>query len=112
MSEDEIRQIAVLSEQLVQQIQMYQQQQVLLRTRMSEIDNALEELSKISDDGVAYRVVGGVIVKMLPSKIKEDLTKEKDDIELKLKMVESRIERLRKQLAEMDEKLKELLKKK
>ena len=112
VSENEIRQIALASEQLLQQIQMYQQQQVLLKTRMNEIDGALEELAKVPTDGIAYRVVGGVIIRMSPTKIKEDLTTEKEDLDIKLKMVESRIERLRQQLTEMDARLKELLQKK
>src|SRR3990167_2198195 len=64
-----------------------------LQIQLLEIENAINELDKVSD--YAYKLVGGIMVQMKPQDIKTDLISKKEIIDIKLNNLEKQENKLK-----------------
>ena len=93
-SEEKVSQLQMLE----QSIQNYGLQKQQLQTRILEADSALEELNDSSD---SYKIIGNIMVKVDPNKLKESLVEEKEKNTIRINAIE-------KQEVQMHEKAKNL----
>jgi prefoldin beta subunit len=106
-----------LRHQLAQFQQVQQQAQVLMTQRqqlellLRETERALEEVQKLGEDAVVYRTVGAILVKSEKKKLEQDLTEQKETLNLRIKTLTRQEERTLQRMKEMREKLDESLKK-
>jgi len=96
------------TENQIQELQMIEQtlQSILMQKQAfqmesTEVENALEELSKSSDD--VFKIVGNIMIKAKKEDILKDLKHKKELIDLRLKSIESQ----EKQISDKSEKLRE-----
>lgn len=101
------------AEQLIGQLQMYNQQlqgilmqKQALSMQAKEIEKALEEIDKAEDD--IYRSIGPVLIKVRKENLKKDLAEEKEEAEIKLKAVEKQELRLKEKVEEIQRKFQEM----
>lgn len=105
-----------LQHQLAQFQQLQQQAQALINQRqqlellLKEIQRAMEELQKLSEDAVVYRSVGNILVKTPKGELEKSLSEEKDTLDLRVKTVARQQDRVLERLREMREKLDQALK--
>jgi len=96
-----------LQEQLLRLQQLQQTLQVIISQRQqlelenTEIDRALSELDKTSDDGLVYKSIGTLLIKSEKKKLIEELRERKE-------LTTTRISILTKQQQRVEERLKEL----
>ena len=90
-----------------QQLQtlMMQKQSLTIQTR--EIEKALEHLEIASDD--VYRSVGPILVKTPKADVKGQLEEEKEEIDLKIKALDSQEKKLKEKLKENQEKIQGMM---
>jgi len=88
-----------------QQLQTITLQKESLKLEMAETEKAIEELSSISDESV-YEIVGPVMIKKSRSDTLEKLKSRKEDLEVKIKSLQTIEDKLTKKLVEIQEKLK------
>jgi|SRR3989338_3451036 len=100
------------SEQLIGQLQTYNQQmqsilmqKQTLSMQVKEIEKALEEIEDADDD--IYRSIGPVLIKVGKDKLRKDLQEEKEEAEIKLKTVDKQEIRIRDKVNEIQEKFQE-----
>ena len=79
-------------------------QRAALQQQLSEVDNALGELENTSE---AYRIIGNIMVKTSPEKMKTELSEKKESINARLQSVQRQETRFREQLEALQ---KEILK--
>ncbi|MCQ5336806.1 MAG: prefoldin subunit beta [Candidatus Methanomethylicia archaeon] len=97
--------------QLQHQILRLQEQQeqykaLLLRKQqfeieLREVERAIQECSKLSDDALIYQSIGNLLFKTEKSKVMSELNEKKEELELRIKTIEKQEQRLRQQLEEL-----------
>jgi len=92
-------------QQLQQTLQSVLTQKQQLELELLEIDQALRELEKTSDDGVIYKSVGSLLIKTEKSKITSELNERKELANMRVSVLSKQEERLRSQIKELNEKL-------
>jgi prefoldin beta subunit len=102
------------AQQILIELQTYQQQtQTVLIQKESlniqnmEIDRALEELGKTTNNDV-YKIVGPILIKSNKKELEKELSEKKETIELRLKSLKKQEERLREKLKESQEKFEKI----
>ena len=90
-----------------QQLQAVLMQKQALSMQSREIEKALEHLETASDD--VYRTVGPILVKVPGSEVKKQLEDDKEEVDLKLKTIESQEKKLRDKLKESQEKIQGMM---
>ncbi len=95
-TENQIRELQLL-EQNLQNVLMQKQ---AFQMELSEVENALEELNKTSEE--VYRISGNIMIKSSKDSIMKDLKQKKDLILLRLKSIDSQ----EKNLSETSENLR------
>ena len=88
-------------QQLQQTLEAVISQKQQLELQRSEIDSALAELEKMSDDAVIYKSVGSLLVKSEKKKTIDELRERKE-------LTETRITVLTRQQSRAEERIKEL----
>ena len=96
-TENQIQELQLL-EQNLQSILMQKQ---AFQMELSEVENALEELAKTSQD--VYKIVGNVLIKSQKDLLLKDLKSKKELMSLRLKNLDNQ----EKTLSEESEKLRE-----
>lgn len=90
------------------------QQKRTLEQRAFISEKAIEELEKVEEDAVIYKIVGGghggIMVRVPKSRILPELKENKEATELKIATLEKQEARLRQQLEEMGAKIQAELK--
>jgi len=81
MTDDKIQEIQIL-EQNLQNLLMQKQ---AFQIELAETQNALKELGKAGDE--IYKIIGQLMLKTEKSKIKEELQKKKEMMDLRLKTI-------------------------
>ena len=103
-------------ENILQQFQTYQQQlqavmiqKETLKVQQMEIENALEELKEAKGD--AYKIVGSIMVKKPVEQIRNELEAKKNNLEVRIKMLEKTENKLTEKLKEKltDEAVREMI---
>ncbi|HVO85871.1 MAG TPA: prefoldin subunit beta [Candidatus Eisenbacteria bacterium] len=94
-------------QQLQQTLQsiLGQKQQVEMETM--EINQALEELQKLTDDAVIYKATGSLLVKAEKNKVSVELNERKDLLTTRTTVLTKQEERLRGQVKELQTKLQQ-----
>jgi len=92
-------------QQLQQTLQSILTQKQQLELELIEIDQALSELEKASDDAVIYKSVGSLLVRSEKSKVTNDLKERKELTNMRITVLGRQEERLRSQIKELQEKL-------
>jgi prefoldin beta subunit len=98
-------QIAQL-QQLQQQHQAVVTQRSQIEVLLREIEAALKELEKSSEDSVIYKSVGEILFKADKQKLLEELKERKDMMELRLKTMSKQEERIQGRFNQLQEQLK------
>ncbi len=105
----EIQQALVRYQQLQNQLGQVITEKNLIISELSEINRALEALNSIEPDGVVFKNVGHVMVKVKRDDAIKELNDRKEILELRLKSIEKQEQLLRGQLSEVQNKVNEYL---
>ncbi len=85
------------------------QERVTLEGALSEIDDVMEKLDRLSSDVELYKIVGYVMVKSTRDDIVNELKNRKEDLELRLKAIKSQEEYLKREVDRLAGELRALL---
>ncbi len=96
-------------QQLQQQAQAVMTQKSQIEALTREIDAALKELEKSSDDAIIYKSVGELLFKAEKPKLIEELKERKDMMDLRLKTMAKQEERIQSRFTQLQEQLKQSL---
>ncbi|HEX58929.1 MAG TPA: prefoldin subunit beta [Methanomicrobia archaeon] len=96
-------------QQLQMQLQAIARQKMQVEAMLKDVELALEELEKLSDDAVIYRNVGELMIKASKAEVKEDLTDKKETYDLRLKTLERQEERMQKRFQQLQQQIREAL---
>jgi len=94
-------------QQLQQTLQsvLVQKQQVELE--LTEVEQALSELQKVTDDAVIYRSIGSLLVKTEKARVVADLNERKELLNMRATVLGKQEERLRSQIKELQAKIQQ-----
>ncbi len=96
-------------QQLQQQAQAVMTQKSQIEALTREIDSALKELEKSSDDAIIYKSVGELLFRAEKPKLVEELKERKDMMDLRLKTMAKQEERIQSRFTQLQEQLKQSL---
>ncbi|MFZ8794574.1 MAG: prefoldin subunit beta [Acidilobaceae archaeon] len=85
------------------------QERVTLEGAISEIDDVLDKVSRLSADVDLYRLVGYIMVKSSRDEVIAELKNRREELELRLKAVKSQEEYLRREVDRLAGELRTLL---
>jgi prefoldin beta subunit len=94
-------------QQLQQTLQSILGQKQQVEIELTEIDQALDELQKLSDDAVIYKATGSLLMRSEKAKVTVELTERKDLLNTRASILGKQEERLRGQLKDIQTKLQE-----
>lgn len=80
-----------------------------LEAQLTEIKNALDELSKIDEETDVYKVAGSILVKVKKTDVEKDLQESKELVETRLKVLESQEKRLIEEIRRLNEEISKAL---
>ena len=92
-------------QQLQQTLQTILSQKQQVELELTEIEQALSELQKITDDTTIYKAIGSLLVKAEKTKVTTDLNERKELLNMRTQVLGKQEERLRKQLKDVQTKL-------
>jgi len=92
-------------QQLQQTLQNVLTQKQQVELELLEVDQALSELEKTTDDGVIYKSVGSLLIKTEKQKVVDELKEKKELSNMRVSVLGKQEERLRAQIKELNEKL-------
>ncbi|MHA1606909.1 MAG: prefoldin subunit beta [Candidatus Freyarchaeota archaeon] len=96
-------------QQLQQSLELLISQRTQLELQLRETEHALKELENVQSGEAVYKIVGPLLVKADPNKVKEELEDLKVSIDTRIKTLKRQEERSRKQLEEMRAKVQAAL---
>ena len=96
-------------QQLQQTLQSILGQKQQVEFEVTEIDQALNELQKLTDDAVIYKAAGSLLMKSERTKVITELTERKELLNTRVTVLGRQEERTRERLKDMQEKLQEKL---
>jgi prefoldin beta subunit len=105
----ETQEILIELQTFQQQTQTVLIQKESLNIQNMEIDRALEELKKTTNED-AYKAVGPILVKSTKKDIEKDLAERKETIDLRLKSLQKQEDRLKEKMKQTQERFEEILK--
>jgi prefoldin beta subunit len=94
-------------QQLQQTLQAILGQKQQVELEVSEIDQALNELQKLTDDAVIYKSAGTLLLKSERTKVITELTERKDLLSTRSTILTKQEERLRSQLKDVQTQLQQ-----
>jgi prefoldin beta subunit len=94
-------------QQLQQTLQSVVGQKQQVEMELMEIDQALNELQKLTDDAVIYKATGSLLVKSEKTKVTTDLNERKELLNTRVTVLGKQEERLRAQLKDVQTKLQQ-----
>jgi len=106
----ETQQILIELQTFQQQMQTVLIQKESLNLQNIEIEKALEELKKVTNEDV-YKAVGSILIKSNKKDLEIELTEKKETISLRLKSLQKQEDRLKEKLKESQQKFEEILEK-
>lgn len=92
-------------QQRQQTLQAVLAQKQQLELELTEVEQALSELEKMTDDAVIYRSVGSLLVKSERTKVTDELNERKELINMRINVLGKQEERLRGQIKDLQTKL-------
>jgi prefoldin beta subunit len=97
-------------QQLQQTLQSVLAQKQQVELELTEIEQALSELQKTTDDIIIYKAIGSLLVKTEKTKVTADLNERKELLNMRASVLGKQEERLRSQLKDLQAKLQQDLK--
>jgi prefoldin beta subunit len=94
-------------QQLQQTLQSVLGQKQQVELELMEINQALNELQKLTDDAVIYKATGSLLVRSERTKVTTDLNERKELLTTRVTVLGKQEERLRGQLKEVQAKLQQ-----
>jgi prefoldin beta subunit len=94
-------------QQLQQTLQSVLVQKQQVEIELTEIEQALSELEKMSDDAVIYKAIGSLLVKSEKAKTVADLNERKELFNTRASVLGKQEERLRSQIKDLQTKLQQ-----
>jgi prefoldin beta subunit len=94
-------------QQVQQNLQSLLSQKQQLELELTEVDQALEELQKLSEDAVVYKSIGTLLVKSDKAKMITELNERKELLNTRINVLGKHEERLRSQLKDLQDKLQQ-----
>jgi prefoldin beta subunit len=94
-------------QQLQQTLQSILGQKQQVELEVTEIDQALNELQKLTDDAVIYKAAGSLLMKSERTKVITELTERKELLTTRATILAKQEERLRGQLKDVQTKLQQ-----
>lgn len=113
MSEDisklppQVQQRLLRLQQLQQTLQAVLTQKQQLELELNEVEQALNELEKLTDKTVIYKSIGSLLVKSKRNKVTTELNERKDLINMRIGVLGKQEERLRTQVKDLQTKLQQ-----
>ncbi len=94
-------------QQLQQTLQSVLAQKQQVEIELTEIEQALSELQKMTEDAVIYKAIGSLLVKAEKAKITADLNERKELLNTRATVLGKQEERLRPQIKDLQTKLQQ-----
>jgi prefoldin beta subunit len=94
-------------QQLQQTLQSVLAQKQQVEIELTEIEQALSELQKMTDDAVIYKAIGSLLVKAEKAKITVDLNERKELLNTRATVLGKQEQRLRPQIKDLQTKLQQ-----
>jgi len=94
-------------QQLQQTLQTVLAQKQQVELELTEIEQALNELQKLTDDAVIYKATGSLMIKSEKTKITTDLDERKELLNTRATVLGKQEQRLRSQLKDLQAKLQQ-----
>jgi len=94
-------------QQLQQTLQSVLAQKQQVEIELTEIDQALNELQKMTEDAVIYKAIGSLLVKAEKAKITADLNERKELLNTRATVLGKQEQRLRPQIKDLQTKLQQ-----
>jgi len=91
-------------QQLQQTLQTVLTQKQQLELELTEVEQALGELEKLTDEAVVYKSIGSLLVKSERTKVTTDLNERKDLLKTRIDVLGKQEERLRSQVKDLQTK--------
>ena len=113
MSEDisklppQIQQRLLRLQQLQQTLQGVMAQKQQLTLQLTEVEQAANELEKLTETAVIYKSIGALLVKSEKDKVKTELTERKELLKMRVDVLAKQETRLRTQVKDLQEKLQQ-----
>jgi len=113
MSEDisklppQVQQRLLRLQQLQQTLQAVLTQKQQLEFELTEVDQALSELGKLTDDATIYKSIGALLVKSQRATVTTELNERKELLNTRIGVLGKQEERLRSQVKELQTKLQQ-----
>jgi len=113
MSEDisklppQVQQRLLRLQQLQQTLQAVLTQKQQLELELNEVEQALSELEKLTDEAVIYKSIGSLLVKSERTKVTTELKERKDLLNMRIGVLGKQEERLRSQVKDLQTKLQQ-----
>jgi prefoldin beta subunit len=93
-------------QQLQRNLQAVLTQKQQIELELNENEQALGELSNLTEDAVIYKSIGSLLVKAEKTKVETELKERKDLLDTRIKVLTKQEERFRSQLSQLQTKLK------
>ena len=113
MSEDisrlppQIQQRLLRLQQLQQTLQGVMAQKQQLTLQLTEVEQAANELEKLTETAVIYKSIGALLVKSKKDKVTTELTERKELLKMRVDVLGKQETRLRTQAKDLQEKLQQ-----
>ncbi|MFQ6065171.1 MAG: prefoldin subunit beta [Candidatus Bathyarchaeia archaeon] len=101
----QVQQRLLRLQQLQQTLQGVLTQKQQLELELTEVEQALEELEKMTDNATIYKSIGSLLVKSEKGKVVKDLNERKELLDMRINVLGKQEERLRSQVKELQTKL-------
>ncbi len=105
----EVQQALIEYENLRNMLAKIEAELKLTEGELAEIDEILSNLKELPDEVELFKSIGHILIKKDKESIKKELEERKELLQLKQQKYKNQIDILRKQVAESEKKLKDLL---
>ena len=111
MSEDisrlppQIQQRLLRLQQLQQTLQGVMSQKQQLTLQLTDVEQAVNELEKLTETAVIYKSIGALLVKSKKTKVTTEFSERKELLKMRVDVLGKQEERLRTQVKDLQEKL-------
>lgn len=103
----QVQQRLLRLQQLQQTLQTVLAQKQQLELELTEVEQALSELEKLTDSAVIYKSIGSLLVKAERANVTTELTERKELVKTRIDVLGRQEERLRSQVKELQTKLQQ-----
>jgi len=103
----QVQQRLLRLQQLQQTLQGVLTQKQQLELELTEVEQALSELEKLTDTAVIYKSVGSLLVKSEKAKVTTELNERKELLNMRINVLGKQEERLRTQVKDLQGKLQQ-----